>query len=357
MKITTLLTIAGTAVPLTGFAQSGSAYVNYVKQTQYPIVNGMPVERIVTVDSAGEMQSPLAIDPDGALFELYTIKNGNAADTYYIAEQFVGTYVPQAIINFDTPDPYLESPRTRADQPIKVQVTTSGIRTEANAPTATKAVDLQHHVQSYGVNGTTDGLDRTQATLYASTEITTNSPPNTPTVYTFEVNAVPGDNRAKVRGEERFTVLSKADIQNGGLYNVPAQVLASRYIQVWPVANGSITGLTEGQLVRFAVPAVNLSVVDAYPDSDTYAQVYKGPPAIGTQGIVVPGSAKSVKDTKPHNLQMNLSDYEHVFDEGGDGEWTMELLTSTPFGIDRLAKVTFIVDRTIQFNGSVTTKE
>lgn len=38
-----------------------------------------------------------------------------------------------------------------------------------------------------------------------------------------------------------------------------------------------------------------------------------------------------------------------------DGVWTMELLTSTPFGIDRLAHVTFTVDRTISVNGSVTT--
>jgi hypothetical protein len=35
----------------------------------------------------------------------------------------------------------------------------------------------------------------------------------------------------------------------------------------------------------------------------------------------------------------------------------MELLTVTPFGVDRLDYVSFTLDRTIQFNGSVTTQE
>jgi hypothetical protein len=42
-----------------------------------------------------------------------------------------------------------------------------------------------------------------------------------------------------------------------------------------------------------------------------------------------------------------------VFDS--DGEWTIELLTETPFGLERLDHVTFTVDRTLQMNGSVNT--
>lgn len=357
MKISTLLTIAAIAFPVTGFAQSGSAFSNFVKQVQLPEIEGQSVERIISVSPSGEALSPLAIDPDGARFELYTIKNTSPPIEYPLAEQYVGTYVPQAIITFSTADPYTEIPRTRADQPFRVNVTVSGLLSDAGAPTASKSVDLLHHVQSYGVDGTGVGIDRNGATLLTENEITQNSLPNEPFLYTFAVNSVPGADRAKVRGEERFTVMSKADVQNGGAYNVPPQVLASRFIQVWPVADGAIAGISNNQLIRFALPNVTLTVNDAYPDSDTYAQVYKGAPALGTVGIVVPGSAKSVKETVPQDLTMALSDYSHIFDEGGDGQWTMELLTSTPFGIDRLAYVTFLLDRTIQMNGSVTTQE
>ena len=48
-----------------------------------------------------------------------------------------------------------------------------------------------------------------------------------------------------------------------------------------------------------------------------------------------------------------LSDYDSS--STSDGIWTMEILTATPFGIDRLAHVTFEVDRTLKVNGMVTT--
>ncbi len=39
----------------------------------------------------------------------------------------------------------------------------------------------------------------------------------------------------------------------------------------------------------------------------------------------------------------------------GDGRWTMEFLTFTPFGADRLAYVSFDPDRTLEVNGSLST--
>jgi hypothetical protein len=354
MKAKTFLLIAALAAPAAVEAQSGSAFTNFVRQVQLPQPQG-PI-RDVAVTASGSAQSALAIDPDGARFELWTIKSTTPPEEFLLAEQYVGTYVPQAVVTILTGDPYLELPRTRADQPYTVNVTIAGLLSDAGAPAASKLVDFQHHVQSYGTNGTGVGNNRTLATLLGTTEINQNSPVNEPFTYSFTVNQVPGADRSKVRGEERFTVMSKEDIQ-GPEYQVPAQVLASRFVQIWPVADGSIAGITDNQLIRFSLPNVTLVVNEAYPDSATYAQVYKGAPALGTEGIVVPGSSRVVKDTVPQNLTMVLEDYDSVFDAGGDGQWTMELLTSTPFGIDRLAYVTFNLDRTIQFNGSVTTQE
>jgi hypothetical protein len=354
MKAKTLLLLAALAAPAMVNAQSGSAFTNFVRQVQLPQPQG--TIRDTSVVPSGSDTSALAIDPDGARFELWTILSTNPPQEFLLAEQYVGTYVPQAIVTITTSDPYLEIPRTRADQPFTVNVSLAGLLSGAGDPVASKTVDFEHHVQSYGAGGTGVGIDRTQAHLWGTTEMNQNSPTNAPFTYSFTVNQVPGADRSKVRGEERFTIMSKEDIQ-GANYNVPAQVLSSRFVQIWPVADGSIAGITNDQLIRFSLPNVTLTVNDAYPDSATYAQVYKGAPALGTQGTVIPGSSKVVKDTAPQNLTMVLEDYDAVFDAGGDGQWTMELLTSTPFGIDRLAYVTFNLDRTIQFNGSVTTQE
>jgi hypothetical protein len=70
---------------------------------------------------------------------------------------------------------------------------------------------------------------------------------------------------------------------------------------------------------------------------------------------VIPGSALIVYDSVPQDKVFVLKDYEAVFDS--DGTWTMELLTATPFGIDRLDYVSFTVNRTINVNGTVTTIE
>ena len=67
----------------------------------------------------------------------------------------------------------------------------------------------------------------------------------------------------------------------------------------------------------------------------------------------MPGSALVVTDSVPRDAVLTISDWDDVFT--GDGRWTLELLTSTVFGLDRLAYVSFDLDRTIRVNGSVTT--
>jgi hypothetical protein len=59
----------------------------------------------------------------------------------------------------------------------------------------------------------------------------------------------------------------------------------------------------------------------------------------------------------PQNKTLTLSSDDLDSPLRSDGTWTIELLTETPFGIDRLAKATFIIHRSIRVNGSVTTME
>ena len=121
------------------------------------------------------------------------------------------------------------------------------------------------------------------------------------------------------------------------------------------MADGNLAGITPNQMIRFSVPAVTVTLNDLYPSSHTYAQVYKGPPVLGTTGTIVPGSSLLINDTIPVSRVLTLSNYDAVFDQ--DGQWTMELVTQTPFGLERMHHVTFQLDRTIQMNSSVTTVE
>jgi len=120
------------------------------------------------------------------------------------------------------------------------------------------------------------------------------------------------------------------------------------------VANGSISGITNNQLIRFKIPSMTFSVTDVYPGSNIYAQAYKGQPALNTVGTVIPGAGKNYASfTTPTNHLESVSDYKNVFDT--DGQWTIELLSDSPFGLERLHYITFMLDRTIQMNGSVNT--
>jgi hypothetical protein len=320
-------------------AQS-SAYTNFIRQVQFP--GGISYDASVATN--GEDLSKLAIDPGGARFELWTV-HSETFSSYLLSSTYVGTYTPMAGVTITSEDLAAAIPRTRADRPFQVTVNVEGLLSGADDPAASKSVKFLHHVQSYGVGGTGENIDPTQAILLEQVSINTNG---TRTL-TFQINAVPNADRSKVRGEERFSVFSLED------YQAPESQVAAETIQIWPVADGSIAGISQGQFVRYMLPQVTLTVNDLYPSSTTYAQVYKGNAALGTVGKIIPGSAVTINDSIPQDRVLILEDYDAIFDE--DGRWTMELLTVTPFGIDRLAYVSFDLDRTIKMNGAFTTIE
>ena len=369
-----LLPLAGFAAVLpTAFAQTGTAYTNTVRQVQLP--TGVEWD-VTNVPNVGEQQSPLEINPGGARFELHTQLVNSPFTSYLLDQKYVGAYVPIGQIFIYSEDPHGPIPRTRADRPFFVDVTMSGLITSddpgaAEAPEAAKSAKIFRHVQSYGEKGTGEGLDRTQATLLAQGSLTEN---NTWTLK-YELNSVPGANRAKVRGEERFSIFSLED------YQAPESQLASQYIQIWPVTDGSISGITDGLKIRHNLPPLTLTLNDIYPGGTCYLQVYKGGPQANMQGTTVPGSAITNTGDTPMDKVLLVENYDAVFDS--DGQWTMELLIVTPFGIERIGRgigfgsgddgssddgdgsvvtgggeqITFEIDRSIRVNSGVTTVE
>jgi hypothetical protein len=315
-------------------------FTNFVRQIQ--VNSGAEWE--VSVAQNGEQLSPLAINPGGARFELWTIKSATL-DDYLLDQKYVGAYVPQANLVIQSEDPYVTRPRTRADRPFDVVLTIAGLLADPSSPDAARMINLQHHAQSYGASGNGIGIDQSLATLLTEGIVDTDGSHT----YTYTTHSVPATNASKARGEERFTVFSLPD------YQAPVAQIAAAEIQIWPVADGSISGLAEGDSLRFATPDITLTLNDLYPDSRTYAQVYEGAPASGVEGIVVPGSAIVINDAVPHSRVLVLEDWDSVIESSGT--WTMELLTETPFGVDRLAYLTFTINRDIEVNGTVTTVE
>jgi hypothetical protein len=338
IRISTLLFAAGG----TAFGQASDYFTNFVRQVQLP--SGVIWD--ASIPPTGEQLSPLAIDPGGARFELWTVQS-DPLTVYLLDTKYVGTYVPMADVIIRTEDPYTYTaiPRTRADRPFIVDITVNGLLSGETDPEASKSVKLLRHVQSYGVGGTGEGIDRNQAILLHQVSLVNNAIHR----LSYTVTSIPGADRSKVRGEERFSVFSLED------YMAPESQLSSMFVQIWPVADGTISGLAQNQMIRFQLPQVTLTLNDLYPDSRTYAQVYKGELQDGVTGIVVPGSGPILYQSFPENRVVVLDDWDSVITE--DGRWTMELLTVTPFGIDRLAYVSFDVDRTIEMNGTFTTIE
>jgi len=293
----------------------------------------------ILVAREGESLSPLALGQAGSKFELLAMRVSPPA-LYVLDTAVVSPYLPNASVTIRSEDPYPLLPRTRADRPFHVDVKVQGIVNTEQTPNSMKGVTLARHVQSYGPGGTGAQLDRNQATLLSESPITTDGEQT----LTFAVTSVPEVAGQETRGEERFSLVSLAD------YWLPEPLtLRSRSIQIWPVAGGSISGIAPGQTVGPAVPEVTIQLNDLYPSSTTFAQVYPGSPQSGVTGTILPGSTITLDDSVPADRTLVLGGYGSAFHS--DGLWTLEILTQTPFGTDRIAQVSF------QVEGVVTTIE
>ena len=335
-----LVLLAGFLALAPGAFGQSTGYTFFVRQVQMPTEAGWDI----TVNQTGSQLSPLAINPFGARFELWAVKS-SPLTSFLLDTTYVNSYVPVANVQIQTEDPYSVIPRTRADRPYYVSITVSGLSSDPAAPDPAKSVKLLRHAQAYTPNGDGSAINRSLATLVSQGSLSQNGF----RVLQYEVNAVPGADRTKVRGEERFSVFSLAD------YGAPESQLNSQFLQIWPMSEASVAGISPTSVIKGIAPDVTISLTDLYPESVTHAQVYPGPPVLDTVGTIVPGASLVVSGTVPRNEQFFLKNWDAAIPS--DGQWTLEILTTTPFGVDRLASTTFTVDRAIKVNGAVTSAD
>ncbi len=265
-----------------------------------------------------------------------------------LAEKTIGAYIPDAQISLTSADPYFP-PRTRADQPFSATVavgrlpvdTTNlpeGVPTKVTVARTYKLYDRTLHIPAENGSG--------QGTYDQGFEFNRNGTFTIPAIY----QNLPGETPTKAIGEESFTASVK-------LGDVRATV-GSSTIQIWPVCTAVIEGIEQGKTYHDSPREARVVLTDLYPDSVTYAQVYKGSPVLGTNGIKLPSSAFSINTFAPQNAVVPLADITEEL--GEDGTYTIEVLTITPFNgrqPERIAYLSFDLKRTISIRAMSTTME
>lgn len=349
MKISHIVSIFAVCLvsPVTQVQGQVVTYTNFIRQVQLPENPPFTTEIAVNVDPVGNMDSKWAVNETGARFELHTVSS-DLTDSILLDSRNVGSFYPVAEITIVTQDPDSFVPRTRVDIPFEVVVELEGLAEIAAGSDAAAHVRFYHHAQAYGPGGSNEDIDPDNATL-VSQELKGFEGTET-VVYTPSPLLAESGSISKSRGEERFSIYSLE------YYKAPVARLASATVQIWPEADGTISGISKnGAVIEFTTPPITLAANDLYPGSKVQAQVYKGVKRDGVVGTVIPGSGFTGSDTKAWDFLETIEKWDSVISE--NGTWTMELITITPFDVVRLDYVTFDVDRTISVRGNVTTIE
>jgi len=327
-----LLSLLLTLSAVSASAQT-STYVNFVRQTQ----QGTGVVWDMPVAAAGAASSALALESQGALFQLWTINSSTAKD-YLLDQKLVGAYLPKADIKIITLDPYTAVPRTRIDQPFSVEIQVAELLSGTGLPDAATKVLLEQHIQAYPAGQTTlDPVVVASNTPLSSAYLSQNGK----TVLKFSASSLKATDLTKATGEEHFIVKALAD------GTIAQSQIASARVQVWPVASGSIIGLTAGQEYRYQIPTVQLNLNDLYPRSDTYFMLYAGTQVNGVEGTVI----KSFPVDRDQTVTQILSVTELSSAFKSDGTYTVALISETVYGRELLCPpVTFTVKRALAVN-------
>jgi hypothetical protein len=265
-----------------------------------------------------------------------------------LAEKTIGTFIPDARISLTSADPYFP-PRTRADQPYSAVIAVSrlpvdltdlpdGVPSKVAIARTYKLYDGTLHIPAE--NGTGQGR------YDQGYEINKNG--------TFSISGIyqslPGASPTKAIGEESFT----ASVKLGG----SQATVGSSTIQIWPVSGAQFKGIEAGKIYQDAPPSARVELTDLYPDSVTYAQIYPGPPQLGTNGTKLPSSVFSSNTFAPQNAVVPLADIAEGLSE--DGTYTIEILTITPFNHrqpERIAHLSFQLKRSISIRAMSATME
>lgn len=263
-------------------------------------------------------------------------------------ETAVGTHLPESTVTLRSEDAY-QPPRTRADRPYSLAFTLRKLADPTDPRGGISKAVLQRDFKVYQPDlHTAYPNGAGQGTYDGAYQFSRNGDYNVAAVYA----ALPATRPTKAIGEETFTCLVPLD-DSGREVSI-----ASSTIQIWPVCDATVEGIEPGKRYLGPPPEARAVFKDLYPDSVTYAQIYKGAPELGRTGTVLGSSVISFNTYAPQNAVVPLSVPASAIVE--DGTYTIEVLTVTPFNGRKPERVTYLsfnLDRTIEVQGMMADSE
>jgi hypothetical protein len=332
------------AIALLLAARGGCA--DFIRQIQ--TVNGATVIYDIPIANDNGTVNSQPITSATATFQLYATvaAANNTTKLVKLDEKATGTYLPTVTLQATSEDPHVPA-RTRADRPYGMKLKVQGMQTDPAVPDYAKTVRMNrsyalYDAVSYQPNGTA-GEYADAFSFYQNGEY-----------QSAVAQRLPVDKPTKAVGEESFTVYTRTS--SGAIQSQ----LAKATIKIWPVATAEITGIEPDQLFTSAPKNATVMVNDIYPGATIYAQIYKGREVLGTVGAVLKDTEVPYRETLevPQNQALPIGDLDKYV--SGDGIYTIEMLTITPFNNgapERLAHVTFQLKRDMAVRAMMGTME
>ena len=356
-----------------GLFASTDQFINYVRQTEYETF----VQWDVPVGDSGRMSSPQALGSLGSLYELVSVDKGTGEELP-LDREFISEYSPTVTMSFETGDPYRAIPRTRVDQPVTMRIRVEGGGTTGGAaPVVYDRLNIQHEGFLYS-DGVLSPYELEGVTPEFSNEYSLDS--DSEIVMEFPAATLAATDATKTEGLEMFSIApafnnnghgnnaDDADVSNEGKANkedasgsiddetfgggkyIVSSVLDRAALQVWPIAEASISGI-DATKVYEEVPPFTVALTDLYPDSRTYIRIYAGGPSSSPANPIIVGSTAAViNDAIPQDRTMTIDDLDEFIPKAGT--YTVEVLHETPFGTDVLTQFyPLTIEWKIEFRG------
>jgi len=285
-----------------------------------------------------------------SVFELMTTNETTNEDTIlktvtvdsYMAE------VKELTIIGPSQDPYNMNPdeisgfipRTQIGQGYTIQYHVSGLLPKGKGiPMAASSLKLEQASYAYAENETSI-IEEGNPTLSTS-NIQKNGLSRTNVL-----SRLTGSDMTKLRGEDVVTIYMKADPEGG---HPDENVMATAKIQIWPISDGSLAGIREGEIYS-TVPSLTLDLIDLYPGSDTYLSITGG----SLDEPLIYGNRTNTSNT-PLSIKYSLTDLNKRLLSGG--VYNVKLMHRSPFDEFVMSEVTFTLQRTIHVKASIITSE
>lgn len=313
-----------------------------------------------TVAAQGRQISLAPIPEGGSEFFLWAIeqKSGRPSAETLVDSQVVGAFEPKGELVITTPDPYSGGiPRTRIDKGFTLEYRVEGLLSSVSgAPASAQQVILQHEVANFreGYQHGGPEVDPALGLVGSAAQILNDLllpgeefdlrsiSQNGTRQQVYPAGNIPGDDIYQDAGLETFKLFALADEV------VAKSKIAEAQVQVWPVSKAEFVGIEAGESYGL-LPEVRVELTGLYPSSKTWVQIYPGAEKLGKEGVKLIQSTIEVEDDVPRATSLVFRDLDASLTS--DGLWTLEVLSETPFGLERLKHITISIGRAMELRG------